>query len=391
MSLLVDEEIPIAFARSDFLYDFLVISEEKNISLEVLLGAARQSLLERYVSIFGQAGFKVKGVDFSFSVLGQALGFEPNEDILYLQGERHSFQMVLFRGAIPETVRTLPALFAPDESVESAKGRTEMWGNEIRRFLLYSRTQKTDLNLKRLVWSGDSVAEQLAHELLESNLVSSVEQAELQDVPGFWQEILAKDNARGEVAVGYSLRILARRPALNLRWESNRVEAVQRKYQGIVFLACALLMVVTMTWASLYQRTISLQQEVQQFSNQGAKIEAQVGQQEKLEVAWKKVKIDQEKIGDGLIQLQTLPTAELTIEQVTYKQGNLSLSGRANDAKSVQTLIRTVRTMGWEQPGLTGYKLTSLDNVGFSLSAKRGPVGTLNTTENLSTSFDGGG
>jgi len=61
---------------------------------------------------------------------------------------------------------------------------------------------------------------------------------------------------------------------------------------------------------------------------------------------------------------------------VIYKQGSMSLRGSAKDARSVQTLIRTLRTMGWEQPALTSYKLTSLNNVEFSLSAKRGQVGT---------------
>ena len=50
ISLLVAEEIPII--RSDLLYDYQVISEEKPTSLVVLLGATRQSILERYVSIF---------------------------------------------------------------------------------------------------------------------------------------------------------------------------------------------------------------------------------------------------------------------------------------------------------------------------------------------------
>ncbi|WP_243454466.1 type IV pilus biogenesis protein PilM [Desulfosporosinus fructosivorans] len=126
ISLLVDEEIPIA--RSDLLYDFLVTSEEKQISLQVLLGATRQSLLEKYVAAFGQAGFKVTGVDFSFSILGQALGFELNEDVLYLQGDPNSLQMVLFRGAVPEIVRVLPALPRPEESVESTKGGRKRGG-----------------------------------------------------------------------------------------------------------------------------------------------------------------------------------------------------------------------------------------------------------------------
>ena len=70
--------------------------------------------------------------------------------------------------------------------------------------------------------------------------------------------------------------------------------------------------------------------------------------------------------------LQASPGIELKFEQVVYKQGSLSIRGSAKDARSVQALIRTMREMGWEQPALSSYKLTSLNNVEFTLSAKRG-------------------
>ncbi len=374
MSLLVDEEIPIA--RSDLRYDFLVTSEEKQISLQVLLGATRQSLLEKYVFAFEQAGFRVTGVDFSFAVLGQALGFEPDEDVLYLQGDPKSLYMVLFRGAVPEIVRALPAFPTTEDSVEGTKGRLEAWGNEIRRLLLYYRTQQTDRNLKRLVWSGDTVADQLAQELLQSKHVSSVEQAQLHSIPSTWRKLLEDGIGACEVVVGYGLRISTKRPYLNLWRQSNEAQAVQRMYQGIALLACALLMAGTMTWVLLYQKIIPLQQEVQNLSNQGAKLVAQGQQKEALEVAWRKVKIDAEKIGPGLIQIQGMSSPGLRIEHVSYKQGNLSLSGSALNTKSVQVLIQTMRTKGWEQPALTSYKLTLQNTVEFSLSAKGGQVRT---------------
>ena len=364
ISLLVDEEISIA--RSDLLFDFLVLSEEKHKGIQILLGATRQSLLDRYVFIFGRAGFKVTGVDFAFSILGKSLGFEPNEDVLYLQGESDSFQMALFRGAVPESVRSL-------------NERTEEWENEIRRFLLYYRTQHPDLNLKRLVWNGDAVAELLAQGLLTSNHVPAVEQAKLRNVPDSWRKVLEGNKGWGEVAVGYGIRISAHRPELNLWRQPNTAQTVQRRYRGMALFIFALFIIGTIIWFSLYQMALPLQQDVQQISRQGAMIEAQTKHQEDLETAWNKVKIHTERIGDGLAQIQAmqaLPGVELKIEQVIYKQGSMSLRGSAKDARSVQTLIRTLRTMGWEQPALSSYKLTSLNNVEFSLSAKRGRVGT---------------
>jgi len=394
ISLLVDEEISID--RSDLLFDFLVLSEKKHINLQVILGATRQSLVERYAFVFGQAGFMVNGVDFALSILGQSLGFEPNEDILYLRGDTKSFQMVLFRGAIPESVRSLHPLqrsFPLPSAVgneRNANEQSEAWGNEIRRFLLYYRTQHSDLNLKRLVWSGDSLAELLAQGLLSSNHVAGVEEAKLTCVPDSWREILGENKGWCEVAIGYGIRISEHRTGLNLWRQANTLQTLQRRYQGIVLFICALLIFGNMICFLLYRMALPLQQEVQQLSRQGTRIDAQAKHQQDLQMAWDRVKIDDaERIGDDLVQiqgLQGLSQAELRIEQVIYKQGNMSLLGSAKDARSVEILIRILRDMGWEKPALLNYKMTSQNNVEFSVSAKRGRAGTeqVSTLENTS-------
>ena len=371
ISLLVDEEISIA--RSDLLFNYLVLAEEKHKDLHILLGATRKSLLSQVVYIFGEAGFKVTGVDFAFSSLGQSLGFEPNEDVLYLQGQCDSFQVALFRGAVPESVRSL-------------NEQAEEWETEIRRFLLYYRTQHLDLNLKRLVWNGDSMSESLAQSLLTSKQVSSVEKAKLKNVPDAWSKILEENEGWAEVAIGYGMRVFARSPALNLWHQPSIIQSAERRSRAITLFLAAIFMMGTIAWYSLYQMAFPLQQETQKHSLQGTKIEAQAKQQEDLQVAWNKITRHTERVSDGMAQIQTmqaLPGAELKLEQVMYKKGSMSLRGSAKDAKSVQNLISTLRIMGWEQPALTSYKLTSLDNVEFSLSAKHGLVRTENSTTAL--------
>ncbi|SPF33043.1 conserved hypothetical protein [Candidatus Desulfosporosinus infrequens] len=383
ISLLTDEEISIA--RSDLLFDFLVLSEEKHKSLQILLGATRQSLLYRYVYIFGRAGYKVTSVDFTLSILGQSLGFEANEDILYLQGEFGSFQMALFRGSVPESVRSLyPSQLSLPPPLPEVKERktnewAEEWEKEIRRFLLYHGTQHSDLNLNRLVWKGDAALEFLAQGVLASNHVSVVEQARLRNVPDFWQKVLEENKGWSEAALGYGLRISAHRPGLNLWRQPIWAQTVRRRYLGIALFMFALFISGTIIGGLLYQMALPLQQEVQQISSQGTRLEAQAKHQAELATAWDKVKHHSERIGADLAQIQAihvLPGEELKIEQVIYKQGIMSLRGSAKDAGSVQTLIHTLRTIGWEQPSLTSYRLTSLNNVEFSLSAKHGRART---------------
>jgi len=370
--LLVDEEISIA--RSDLLYDFLVISEEKHKSLQVLLGATRRSILEQYAFILGQAGFRVNGVDFAYSVLGQALGFEADKDVLYLQGEFGSIHMALFRGIVPKSVRSLPSLLPKDASEGRENGWIDELKNEIGRFLLYHRTQQPDYNLKRLVWSGGSDIDQLAQELSASNHNLMVEQATLKDIPDSWQKLLEENKGFGEVTIGYGLRILSHRQGLNLWRQPTIKQKVKKTYLRLAFLASMLLMAGTLIWLSLCQMALPLQQEVTQLSSQGNRIEEQNRQQEALAAAWNKVSIHSEKVGERLVRVQALAGAELKIEQIIYKQGSLSVRGSANDSKSVQDIIQALRALGWEDPSLSSYKLTALNIVEFTLNAKQGNI-----------------
>ncbi|MCO1600068.1 competence protein ComA [Desulfosporosinus nitroreducens] len=370
--LLVDEEISIA--RSDLLYDFLVISEEKHKGLQVLLGATRRSILEQYAFIFGQAGFSVSGADFAYSVLGQALGFEADKDVLYLQGDSGSIHMALFRGVVPKSVRSLPSLLSKDASANEGReqGRIDEWKNEVGRFLLYHRTQQPDYNLKRLVWSGGPEIAQLAQALAASNHNLMVEQAMLKDIPDSWQKLLEDNKGFAEVTMGYGQRIFSDRSGLNLWCQPVAKQKVKKTYLGLVFLAAVFLIAGTLIWLSLCQRALNLQEEITQLSTEGAGIEEQNRQQGALTSAWNKVSIHSEKIGERLAQVQELEGAELKIEQIIFKQGSLSVHGSANDSKSVQGIINSLRALGWEAPSLSSYKLTALKNVEFILNAKQG-------------------
>lgn len=369
IDLLVDEEISIA--RSDLLFDFCVISEEKPNNLQVILGATRRSILEQYANIFGQAGFRVIGADFAHSVLGQALGFQASMDALYLREESGSLHMVLFRGAVPQNERSLPFILSNEESEGGKKGWINDWKNEIGRFLLYCRTQHSDLELKRLVWSGGCNTELLALELGAANHNLMVEQATLKNIPHSWQKLLEENRGFGEVALGYGRRILVNRPGLNLWLRPVVKEKVKKTYLGLAFLASLILITGTLMWFSLREMALPLEQDVAQLASHGSRIEEQNGQQEALQAAWNRVSIHSEMLGERLAQVLALSSAKVKIEQIDFKQGSLSVRGSAKDSKSVQEMIQALRVLGWEAPSLTGYKLTVQSIVEFTLSAKQ--------------------
>ncbi|HBV89042.1 MAG TPA: competence protein ComA [Desulfosporosinus sp.] len=372
ISLLVDEEISIA--RSDLFYDFFVLGEEKNKSLKVLLGATRRSILEQYAFIFKEAGFIISGVDFGLSIVGQALGFEANEDVLYLQEEPKGLQLVLFRGTVPDSVRALSLPPFEDGSEEALREQIELWENEIKRFLFYHRTQYPDLNLRRIVWSGNSVLDKLAQRLSASYQDFTVHRARLKDIPDTWQKGIGENPGFGEVSVGYALRISSHRPGFNLWWQPIKDYKVKQTYLGLAFFAVALFMVGTLLWISLLHMASPLQQEVALLSREGIRLEEQNKLQTDLAKAWNKVSVHPGEIGKRLASVQDLADTKLKIEQVGYKQGILSVRGSANESKIVQDMIRNLRDLGWEDPALSSFRITNQNMVEFALSAKESKI-----------------
>ena len=373
LSLLVAEEVPISGA--DLLYDSMVISQEKREQMQIILGATRQSLLERYIELFGKAGFYIAGIEFSLFVLGRALGFKFNEDVLFLQGESKNFQTVLFRGWVPESIRSFSLPEISTSLSQSPESQEKAWyeerEREIRRFLLYYQNQQPDWKPQRLLWNGDSVVGRLALELKTSGCMSTIEQVAIERDSVAWQSILEENKGSSEAAIGYALQILARSPRLNLWRQPLTVLNKRRRFLGLAYASMVLFLVVVVIGFSLQHRSLALRQEVQQLSFQGAEAAGKIRRLSNLETAWNKAGNQPETISTGLEKIQAISGLKLTIEKITYRQGILLLNGSASDAESVESLIAALREMDWKEPALTGYQLGPSNIVRFSLSAKR--------------------
>lgn len=381
VSLLVEEEVPIP--SSDLLYDYRVISEESSKNLRIILGAFRESLLIQYVEIFKSAGFKIIGVDFSFHVLGQALGFEEKEDTLVLLKRADNLQMVLFRGSVPDRERTLSNL----TSVELYEGHNTTWleqcEKEIRHFLLYYRAQKSNYTLNRLVWCGNAIVKELALSLKTANTISLVQKAKFKNVPSSWQRVLEENEGSSEVVIGYGLCVLANSQQLNLWRQSKEEDTRQKRYRVMASFALLVVIIGNVSWFSIIQQQLSVEQEVQILSKKGASLVEKIKHETELNNTWNKVKAESNKVGFNLEQIQALSRPQLQIEQMQYKQEMLTIRGSGTDSKSVQSFIRSIAELGWEKPVLLSYQLNATSEVQFSLSTKLKNIATRaeNTTE----------
>jgi hypothetical protein len=376
IALLVAEEVP---GKADVLYDYLVLEEEKYKSLTILLAASRQGILNQYVSIFEKAGFRIGGVNFTFAVLGQGLELDSDEDVLYLQGEFDRLQIVLFRGVVPQSIRTLhltdgslvSLLQEEGENKQSIGLHFEEWENEIQRVILYFRTQYPTLNLRRIIWSGGSVLEFLVKKILAVNSVLDINQARLESVPDLWSKVLQGHQGRSEAVIAYGIKIYTNSSVLNLWRQPIKLQNKQRRYQRLVFGLGVLLLSGNFTWLFMHLKTAALQQEVGRLSYKGIRIQAQLKRQMDLEREWKIAQTTFAETGSSLGHVLMLPGSELNIKKLVYKQGNMSITGNSKNANSIQLLIKGLHSLGWSYPSLTGYKSNSPGYIEFSLSTKR--------------------
>lgn len=357
LALLVDKEI--AIPKSDVMYDFLVIDEADRQSLKVLVAAARRSLLEKYVLIFAQAGFGLTDINFAYAALGQALEFKGEEDVLYLQEEKEILHMVLFRGPVPESVRSLPL---PSSQLES----------DLHRFLLLQQTKRPRLNLKRIVWSGSSGAEQLARGLSSSDSGITVEKAVLKNTFAIRQENGEESRSFSTGVMGYGWQISANYPKLNLWRQPNSEQTARQTCLRLIFLVLGFFLCLNLMGLFLGQRIRHLQNEVEILSRQGGLIEEQNHNQEALLKAWNVVNSPSVSVGEKLTQVRALSGPEVEIGQVIFKQGSLSVHGRVKDSESIQAMLGTLRALGWKNPTLSSYKLDADNFIQFVLNAEEG-------------------
>lgn len=342
-------------------YDFLVLAENRSLNkLEVLVGAVRKSIVQRYVESLSQAGLEIKGVGFAAADFGEALGLNSGEDILYLEARGKVMNLMLFRGAIPEIVRTF--------SLAQFAGYPEGEGlSEMHRILMYYGAQHPDLVIRRILRNGGPPVAQVSDGLLNLGIANSCEQISLKGLPITWQEKMsgADDCA---VLLGFGYKIFSQGIKLNFwpdyveeRWFRLAVKSVLALFIFFVGLGIFL-------WYPLHVQERRLASEIAQYADRGAKTEALLHNNQELMANWNKVLFHPFQAGESLAQVQKMVAPGVVIKNLEYKDGALFVRGTATGVEDIEKIIFDLRSSGWNRPYLTSYQFTK-DNISFSLTA----------------------
>jgi len=103
ISYYLKHEIP--GLTSELIYTYHVIEEPNNKKLTVKVFVARKDLIDFYIKNMEEAGYLVRGIEYSISALSELFSYYPSQKVLYLQSTKdRRIQMVLYREAEPEVV-----------------------------------------------------------------------------------------------------------------------------------------------------------------------------------------------------------------------------------------------------------------------------------------------
>ncbi|HWQ89609.1 MAG TPA: PilN domain-containing protein [Desulfitobacteriaceae bacterium] len=360
VGFLIDEEVPIP--GSDLLSDYIILEDDrKNNLFHILVGAARKSIIQAYIEAFSQINIEVRNIDCALSVLGYVLNLKNNEESLYLQVENQTLQLIIFNGIVPEVVRT----FYPDLSAVSPD---EEWEREIQKVLLYYGNQRSALSLRKICFAGERAAEDMAERICKAGWASQIQPADAVKIPDLWQKVCPKWPEKAKTVTGYVLRIRQKAPGINL-WRQQMARKRRNFTSRIIYVLCALILLTgCIVLFPLQLKKNQLQNEVDKLRIQGSDTIAFSNQLNNLEKAWSEARNYQLYVGEYLTEIQRLLPTGIELNNLEYKEGNLSLQGTTTEADQIEKLLATLKSMGLEHPLLTTYQQTEQASLKFVIT-----------------------
>lgn len=361
----VEEEVPLPVG--DLVYDALVLGEHTGVSLEILIGALRKSVLDSYVENLENAGYLVEGADLTVSILSKALAFRRGESVLYLHMENRILHIVFFHENRPEFARTLQCSASPSWLKECS--------HELERILLSLATQYPEFSLERILWSGEPFAYEVAENLLENlNQAVVIEEAFLAlALPASID--LVEIRQYSPVAYALAGKMFSGDGGLNV-WRKRQHFRRMRKMAVFTALPVAgILLLGGLYTYFLSNQERDLREELARLQPEGKRFEIRWQQEENLMTVWALLHKPPAPVGISLAQIDKIKVPGLVLQGIEYKQGALYLRGYARQAVAVEQLIQFLSQRDWKNPTLNTYQLREGNIIEFSISAGKSSPG----------------
>lgn len=343
----LEHEFP--FLADGWIYTHQFKEEKEQEYLIARVTALRKDVLAFYANCLQEAGYVLKGVEYTVAALGSFFGLHSKARILWLQElTNSSIQLILFKDGYPDVIREL--------SIDQA---------ELNKYHLYVGLNDLELPVEYLSTDGSLPAEKAASILLAAGFVQ--ERLAPSDLAVLPSQELQTLGYKAFALWGEKLRIAA---GLNIDFYNYFRRRLKVKtiaaLLGLWGIVCALL--GSFLWYPALKQHLSLRTEL-------ATLQAR---QEKLlidedQIAWKEWKGYREISSSDLSKMQQILekiTPNLKLARLNYKQSTLYLWGECRENASISQVLAAFTAEGWREPVLIDYKYQE-EKIVFVLSVQR--------------------
>lgn len=368
LTYLAEEEIPIS--ANERVFDSFVLDENSPTRrLNVILSGIRRSVLSGIATSFEAAGFSIEIIEFSLIAWARVLNFEPGEHTLLIKEQMGIFQLIFYKGQLPEITRIIP--------LAAKHYGAEEWNLEIQRVLAYFSTMHEQVEIHRVVVSQGRDTEDLgrrfcAYLSLEKGIEPNFQV--LGVTMPFIPQIENCTNPDKLLAVS-GLALEVPKSSFNNFWRGEIKRKSVRRNKWIAFaLFCALTFLGLIIRVSTLEKLSELNQENFRLKATGESMERSGKKQEGQARAWNDLLKNPTTVGQDLSRINSLSGNGIWFERLEVKENTLLVKGNASNAILVQQVLNQLQHLDWEKAQLSNYHMDENSEAGlieFTMKAER--------------------
>lgn len=333
----------------DLVYNYQVIEEKEKQYLNIRVIAARKDVISLYADCVKQAGYELRGIEYSVSAVGEILNFQSEKRILCLQElKENRIQLVYYKNSHPEVIR-------------------EMVINQydITKYHIYLGLRDYEIPLDLIITDNGDQAEAISNAFIEAGLVKN-KISTLSSDPTDDDEV-KKYGFPSYALFGEMYRVQDKK---NINFfksfmHSTKIKAMTMLMGGFLVV---LIMMGSLLWYPQFLDYLHIQQEITTLQNDYKNLQNEESMATLTE--WKKA---QEITRINIAQIQKLVMTfedDVNVTRLDYKQNTLYLWAECTDELSITKTIGNLLIEGWKEPVLVDYRYGKQKTT-FCLSVKR--------------------
>lgn len=332
----------------ELVYYYQIIEEKQSEYLTIRVNAVRKDFINAYADCIKQAGYNLKGIEYSVTAFGEILESQAEKRILSLHElKENTVQFVLYKDAVPELIREF-----------------NVSQDDINKYQIYLGLDE-QIPIDGIITDSSVQAERIAKVLIDDGL--ALEKVEISHTQ-LSKMISSESKSIGAAALIGKIQKLGKKNNRDFYHSFLRLIKVKMAFFGLSLVLVSIMIMGSLVWYPLFTDYIDSQKEIESLEERYRYLQDE--QKEDVLTNWKEAQeqsqVDLGKIQKGITNLRD----DVSLTRLDYKQGTLYLWAECHEESSITKLIGNLVSDGWKVPLLVDYKYKK-DKINFCLSVKR--------------------